>query len=472
MVTIKTRLIRAGAFLGAVMLLASCAAGKRADMFANVDTALEKHGFGAALQEIRASQEGRVPLYPPGNAVSLFLDTGMLRHYDSGFADSFTDLAEAERLIAEAFTRSVTQGVLTFIANDNARDYPGEDFEDIYLSVFNALNFYNQGNLEGALVEIRKLTFGPAAKLPMLNLKYENARSRFGSDLLESVGGLNISLADAIPAGISAANFSDSALARYLSVLFYTAAGNPDSARIEYGLMQSAFASNPRIYRHPIPAAAQNLRNPVPAGQARLNILGFAGMSPRKEERVVRGSFIFLANPELWRPTFRLPVMVNRDNSINRIEIVVDGQKPFNLELIEDMQEVVHETFKARFTDIFFRTYFRVLGKYILVDVAATAAANAAANNSGNSGGNSSGGMARMGTALTGRIAADASESADLRMSRFFPAKAFVGSVDLSPGTYDVRINYYAGRRLVSYENQSVEVGQNGLALLQAVNLR
>jgi len=441
-----------------VLTIFACATNRHVDAFNEVDQKVMRHDFGAALAAIAKGQEGRPPLYPENNAISLFLDTGFLRHFNGDYVASSSDLLEAERLISEAFTRSVTADFLVWLGNDNAREYAGEDFEDIYLSIFNALNFFHKGDFEGAMVEIRKLTMDPGGKLPMLNLKFENARQGFATSVMEVFARLGLSLNDALPAGINPANFSDSALARYLSILFYTANGDMDSARIEYERLQTAFESNRQIYHHPIPSSVAELKN-VPYGQGRLNIIGFTGLSPVKREEWFSGRFPFLSNPELQTPAFRLPIMVDRPSAIDRIGVAVYGQSGFNLEIIEDMGAVVRETFNARFADMFFRTYIRVLMRYIAADIAVTQAGRG-------------GGLARTAAAIAARATADALEGADTRMSRFLPNKASVGGINLYPGSYRIRVNFYSGNRVIYYETHTVEINAGSFNLLQVVNLR
>jgi len=484
--------VASGVFVAAVVVACATSGGIKA--FREVDNAAMRHDFDGALAAIDAGMENsRSPLYAENNLISLFLDTGMLRHFGGHFRPSSQDLLEAERLINEAFTRSVTADLLVWLSNDNAREYAGEDFEDIYLSVFNALNFYNRGDFEGAMVEIRKLTMDPAGKLPQLVTRYENARRRFSSGFEGILRAVELRPEDAMPPRGDLAGrvqdlgtFSDSALARYLSVIFYMANESHDSARIEYARLHEAFASNGQIYNHPIPAAAKDMLE-IPAGKGRLNVLAFTGLSPTKEEHVFIGNFGFLvlhplfnplvppgfSSPELQRPRFRLPIMVESNNVIDRVEVSVDGQSRFPMEPIEGIGRVVHATFNNRFADMYFRTFIRVLVRYIAADIAAAQAGVAAAENAGSPlAAVLAGNAARSLVARTAIIASDALEGADIRMGRFLPNMALVGAIDLDPGTHDVTVNYFSGGRLFDSENHRVEVRSGGSNLLQVVKLR
>jgi len=447
----KTRIIILTCGLGLFFLSCATTNGYR-----YIDEAVEQQDFERGIALIESGQEGKNPTYPEKNAVSLYLDKGMLEHYAGNYADSSADLQEAERLIEEAFTKSVTAEIGSYIANDNTKEYPGEDFEDIYLNVFNALNYYNKGDLEGALVEIRKITW-TNGKLDMLERKYEGAKTSAGEYVLEQLKELGLGINPQLPQGDSV-NFSDSVLARYLGALFYLGNGNADSARIEFEKIKTAHVANPKVYNHPIPSAVTEAQS-VPRGKARLNVIAFTGLSPIKEEGVFVSAFPFFKNKELWFPEFKLPKFVKRPSTINRIEVTV-GTDTFNLELIEDMGAVAEETYNAHFGNLFFKTYIRVLLKYAAVDVAAIAAGKKGSS------------LAATAAAVAGKKTADATEGADIRMSRYLPDKAYVGGINLDPGVYTITINYFSGNKLVAHTNHTdVAVRANALNLVNSANL-
>ena len=178
-------------FLLAVFF-ASCASSPQA--YRQVDAGVEQGDFAGALAALDAAQEGSPPLYPPGSAVLFYLDRGVLSHYAERYDESAADLEAAEDLIRELYTQSVSRNVASYILNDNTRDYGGEDYEDIYLNVFAALDYYYRGDTSGALVEIRKLT----EKLYYLETKYADDVSRMASYADECTGPSRI---DSAPLG-------------------------------------------------------------------------------------------------------------------------------------------------------------------------------------------------------------------------------------------------------------------------------
>jgi len=439
--------------LGSVGLLFSSAT-KEPGAFKNIDAAVSKNDFNKAVEILKAAQNGKKPIYPEANAVSLYLDKGLLEHYAGNYDNSAQDLIEAERLIQEAFTKSVTAETASYIANDNTKEYPGEDYEDIYLSIFNALNFYNKGNTEEALVEIRRLTLS-SGKLDMLSRKYEASTKSAGDYLMNGLSKIGLQINPQLPQG-DPVNFSNSALARYLSVLFYLDDNNKDSARIESEQIKAAFASNPKLYSNSIPKPVDNILT-VPAGKARLNIIGFTGLSPVKEEKVFVS--IVPLDPPFGIMRLKLPVLKRRPSAIKRVEVEVRGQGKFELELLEDMTAVTEETYNARFANMFFKTYIRSLLKN---------AAGVIASRSADKVGGTAGTIAGLGARLGGKIAADASERADIRMGRYFPDKAYVGAIDLEPGTYTVIVNFGGHTK----EFNDVKVKANKINLIEAVSLQ
>jgi len=451
---VKTKnILRAFNILILAFSVLSCATSSK--NYKEIDHSVDQANYTAAVDTIVKRQDSRKVIYSQKNAIMLFLDKGLLEHYAGNYSASSADLQNAERLIEEAYTKSISEGFFSYILNDNVKEYPGEDFENIYLNVFNALNYYNRNDIEGALVEIRKLS-NSSGKLEMLARRYEYKDPKTGASINDTVTketGVS-SLPD-----VKSVNFSNSALARYLGALFYQADGNEDSSRIEFDQVYRAYSTNRNIYSGAVPNAVEAARN-VPAGTARLNIISFTGLSPVKEEKIIL-QYLPFQHPILQIAMFKLPVMTRRPSVINRIEVEVDGSKTFELELLEDMGSVIEETFNAHYSNILLKTYIRTIIKYVVADVAAMTA-----ENNDNS-------LAGLAIALGARAAMDASEKADIRMSRYLPDKAYIGGINLDPGTYSVIIKYCNWNKVIySDKFSNVTVKSGGLNLIQSVKLK
>jgi hypothetical protein len=385
----------------AAFFVLSCAG---ADIYGEIDPALE----AAAFSQVHiAPGSAQKPVYTNREAVLFHLDQGMVGHYAGFWEESSKDLEIGERLIEEAFTKSISQAIASYIVNDTVRDYPGEDYEDLYINVFNALNYYHRDDLEGAMVEIRRVN----EKLLVLSDKYETAKAK----VLNSHGELG-----SVDYVREASGFSNSALARYLGVLFYRGGGQSDDARIDMEELKAAYNLAPNVYANPLPSSLDEELS-VPRGKGRLNVIAFTGLSPIKEEENIVIPLPYPA-PNNWA-RIALPRMVIRPSLIQGVEIALDSGEKFELEALENMSAVAEETFKSRHSLVVLKSIARTVLK-------ATASAGIARAVDEKAEG--WGGL----IGLLGRVVSEATEKADTRTSRYFPACAFVGGINLEPGIY------------------------------------
>jgi hypothetical protein len=422
------------------ILLLGCAT---TDAYRHIDAEVYDGNYDDGVSLIDGNQKN---LYRERDALLYYLDKGLLTHYAQRFDESIPLLQEGERAIEAAYTKSITMEIGTYLLNDTTREYGGEDYEDVYINAFNALNYYHQHNLEDALVEIRRMT----NKLQFLASKYGVLMTNMQKTALEESG--------EIPANeyLSTTRFNDSALARYLGLLFYRGIGQYDDARIDRNFLKTAFANAPAVYPYPVPQSVDEELD-IPPGKARLNVLAFSGMAPVKEEEVVR-----IPLPNVRWIKIALPVLVTRPSRTGRIEAVINnGTERFNLELLEDMGAVARETFKEREGVIYAKSILRATIKGVSSSVLDAA--------SDNTEGTASLVLAIL--SLGTQVMAEATEKADLRISRYFPGKAYVGGINLDPGVYSVTVNYYgANNRLIaSYTDEAVDVKPGALNLTETV---
>jgi hypothetical protein len=423
-----------------VFLFCSCASNP----YSKVDDAIQDGDYERGLTVI---EEKKKDIYRDKDAILYYLDKGMIAHYAEQYDDSTQLLQEGEQAIEEAFTKSVTMEIGSYLLNDKTKEYDGEDYEDIYINVFNALNYYHNNDVESALVEIRRMN----EKLQFLAAKYGEITNNLQAKALEDGG-------EVPPNPESSSQFSDSALARYLGLLFYRGEGYDDDARIDQDQLKVAFANASNVYTHPLPSSIEGELD-IPPGKARLNVIGFGGLSPIKQEKAVR-----IPLPGYRYVKIALPVMAYRPSHISRVTVVFNHGNSYDLELLEDIAAVARETFKEKAKVIYLKSVIRATIK------GATASALDAA---GDEIGGEAGlilGLASLGT----QIFAEASEQADLRISRYFPAKAYIGGINLDPGIYSFTINYYApnGSILGSFNYNNVAIRERNLNLVEAVCLK
>lgn len=392
---------------------------------------LETNNYAAAIAQIKKERDSDSrSAYGMKNTISFLMDCGLLAHYAGDYAASNTGLQEAERLIEEAFTKSISENFTALITSDVYKaEYAGEDFENIYVNIFSALNFYRMGDIDSAQVEIRKLN----VKLPWIRDNYEAQKQR----LLVKAGDRLLG---------EETYYTNSALARYLGMLFWRGQGNEDSARIEAQEISSAYTASPGIYSNPLPPELV-MRNEtcdelsVPDGMARLNLLCFTGLSPHKvavnvNKSTYRGSQDVYNSVVLSPPTTGLAF---RNSPVDRIEAVFDDGRTASLSLLENMGKVTGQVFETRAARI--RIIKELAGK---LETAA---------------GLVSGGWFLQQFMLMGamffseekidNILAKENRQIDVRMSQYLPHSAYVGGINLSPGIHSFTVNYYSGYSLV-----------------------
>jgi hypothetical protein len=239
-------------------------------------------------------------------------------------------------------------------------------------------------------------------------------------------------------------------------MIFYRGEGMMDDARIDLRQLRIVMADAPSVYRNPVPASIQE-ELAVPPGMARLNVIGFAGRSPVKTEEVLR---IFLGNAWI---KIALPVMTARPSQVSSVEVVLDSGERFGLELLEDMAAVASAVFVRKKNLIYTKSVIRASIKGI-----AASAFNLAAENSSENAGL----FTLLG--LGSQILAEAGERADLRQGRYFPGRAYVGALNLPPGTYSFTVTFYGsgGSILARRRHEQIRVAAGALNLTEDICLK
>ncbi|MFO8064208.1 MAG: hypothetical protein R6V29_06185 [Spirochaetia bacterium] len=431
-----------GAF--ALLSMAGCTT-TRNTAFIEVDDLARSGRYTEAAETL--SGDDREVFYNDRDKVLYHLDVGLLHHYGDNFEESTRHLNEAEFLIEEYFTKSISQAAATLLVNDTKQDYAGEDYEDIYLNVFKALNFLSQDEFDSAFVEVRRIN----NKLNLLEDKYREVAEGYESAEETDEAGMDFEPGDT--------EFHNSALARYLSMIAYRAEGDYDDARIDRRKIDEAFRLQPNVYDFEQPDLSDALDRDV---GPRLVVMAFTGESPDKRADTLRvitqrnlvivqqerendrgtlettqlDAFPFPGVEGGYRFKFQLPRMTTRGSDVRRIEVLVDGEPVGTLDRIESIQRVAKETFEVRRPLIYLKTITRVVIKGILAERGKEELQKAGAN---------AGTLGVIGSIAAGiatDVAVDASERADLRVSRYFPAFAYVGEFEIPEGEHRVRVRY------------------------------
>lgn len=394
--------------------------------------------------------------YTERDEVLYNIDSGILSHYAGDYKASNLKLSEGERLIEYYYSKSISQSVMSWIENDNYKDYDGDDYEDIYTNLFMALNYIQMDEIEDAFVEIRRFDNKQKALSTRYAAELEEARNE--------IRNRGASSGDAYMSSTLA--FNNSALARYISMLLYRSRGKTDDARIDYDQLLLAFQSQRQLYPFQVPESVDDELS-VPKGKARINFLGFTGMSPIKYQNELRvrndsGTYFKLA----------LPFMISRGSQVNSIDVTVTGESGVTysttLERIESMENIAMDTFSQKQSLIYGRTFVRALAKTVT-----TSAAYEASQQFKNKDNDD---MALLFGILgvASQVHTEVSEQADLRTTQYFPAFADVGGITVDPGVYTVRMDFInaKGKTISTEVFKDVTASAGKLNLVEAVCLQ
>ena len=408
---------------------------------------------------IKSAQEGKYEkslefieskkskIYGKKSEVLYHLDSGLLQHYNKEWQNSIINLTAAESKIYDLYTKSITAEIGSFILNDNVLDYSGEDYEDIYLNVFNSLNFYHDGKVEDAVVETNRAV----TKITLLSNKHleELIKAREAAKLEN--------------AQIKSIDFHDSALVEYLRMLYCRAIGDYDGALTNQHMIKDAFLTQKKLYPFEVPESIDEEIS-IPKGKARLNVLAFSGISPIKDEVIIRDygliNFSFaLALPQLRVNEYPFTRIVVRAENVDTGKTIVQA-----LELIESLENVAIETFNLHRDLLVAKAVARSITKTVATNVGMEVGKELSTSNDNS--------LAAVGllfqlASIAGNITNQVTEHADMRISRYFPARASVTGITLEPGMYDVQVDYYGeGKKILHsdvHENVNLKAGKLNL---------
>ena len=437
------------------------------NQFVDIDKKFQMHNYKDAISNLESAKE---KFYSKKDRVLYYLDLGMLCHYDKQYKKSNEMLDKAEQGIDELFTKSVSRATASLLLNDNVLEYSGEDYEDIYLNIFKALNYIELDLFDDAFVEIRKIN----NKLSQLEQKHTKIADKFNLSKNKKTN---------FKAGKN--KFHNSALGRYLSMLLYRIEGNLDDARIDLKKIDEAWKLQSQIYHHSKPDFSNYLKL---SKKVKVNFITFVGRAPEKKAKTLyihtEKNLIIISTTkensthkeslktldtinwygiqEGYHFKFQLPIMKKRRNNIGVIKVVVDGSEVKKMELLESLEDVALETFKVKKTLIYLKTITRTIIKGLATQKGKEKLVEKINNP-----------LLSFATRMVADVAIDATENADLRISRFFPAKTFIGEIELESGIHHFKVEYYSksGELLFTDDLEKIEVSSNKTNIFESFYL-
>ncbi len=419
--------------------IAGCAAYQLDTAQKDLRTSFASGDYASTATLIQTLDKNQV--YKSKDEVLLYLESGMVNHFAGNYKQSSQYFTKAEYRIEDLYTKSLSRALQSFLVNDNSLAYDGEDYEDIYLNIFKGLNYIHLNDLQGALVEVRRVSY----KLTQLDQKYNGLINALSKADTTSTG------SDKWKTG--EANIQNSALGRYLSTILFAKTQKPDDARIEYENLVKAYQQNPLVYNFDPPSAGELERLTQPQSY-NVMVQAFSGRAPIKIQNDTR---LYLDETDTYLK-FSFPSLQTFASKVHAINLVIDSSAIVPINLIEEMDKVAKEVYKVKEPIIYARTVVRTFLKA------------AAANKLKREATKQDETLGQL-VNLLGKVAQEATEKADLRSWQTMPGKAYGTVLKLAPGDHTLIIKYYgAGRRLIHTDRKMITIGENeNLALVESI---
>jgi hypothetical protein len=461
-VTSAARIRRVGRGGAAALLVASACSG----CASYTQTALEVRGPLAAgdLQRAQAFLEEKKP---GGDGLPYLMELGLVLRYRGEFARSNAAFAEAERLIDELYTESLSRKVLALATSDEAIPYDGEAWERVLINYYSALNYVDLGQFDEALVECRKI----------------NHKLKVYSDSEEDPP-----------------TYRSDAFAQYLTAILYQASGDVNDAWVSLRLADEEYERYRAEYGVPVPQslATDLLRLAADQGHeddlARLKERFPDAPVASTDELMGKGEVVVFYEegfiPAKSQAELTLPILkhewdddqvtyartlsgrrhVHRQYKKTELEyllrvavpefapktaadtpghaVVSVGEVAAKSQLAEDLDAIARRGLDDRMDGIVFKTVLRGLAKYALTRGVESKK------------GDFAGTLVNLVTAVT--------EKADTRGWITLPRSIQVARLIVPPGTHDVEVACYgpSGSFVESVTFQDVQVGPGEVRIL------
>ena len=411
-----------------------------------VDGMSARGEFSQALSYVEEHQED----YHNRNRLLFYLDEGMLAFSVGDYEKAVQAFTVAEQLMDELYTISLSREATTFLINDNAAPYRGEDFESVMINLFLALSYANLSKIEDALVEARKID----SKLAAINLQYdEEHQNAYREDpFARMLTGIFYEM------GKTSADLNDAYISYSLAINGYEREYQRFGLSVPAILVENALSAAEFMGR----SEQDQLRKRLPSQQ-------FSSLAERKEKAEVYGLYLNGRAPVKEPATIVFPMP---DGFLLKLAFpaykdmekrIVGGRlyaKPLEenrtfqatFAVAEPIAKIAKENLENRKGRIIVKTIARVTAKYLAIKAAQIAAVGA--------GGRDLGALAGLLTGITGNVLVFASEQPDLRCWRTLPAEILIGKLTLEPGTYQFWAECYDASGIMV---RKVELGERDL---------
>lgn len=411
-----------------------------------------------------------------------YLERGLILHYADRYLESNEAFAAAERTADQLYTKSISEGALSLISNDNAISYRGRPYELAMVPYYKAFNYLYLGDREAAQVEARRASLMMATYIDatLQGVREEDRQQ------LESI--------------------RNNAFLLYFSGLLYDLDGEINDAFIAYRNAANAYQQNHQVLGVQIPAqlAADLIRTGTRLGfsdeiaqvqAACPAVFAAAGEEPEGRWKAGQGEVaLFLEtgfvayktqirfdfpifkgeaydDPDYWSweiyagmgnlhayssghkveywVSVAAPELQDQPGQVGGARVSVGGLGDMTVtRSIANLSREARITFDAEKPTIFFKTILRGMTKYL---------ASRGAEKAG-------GDLAKFAANLFGAV----TESADTRSWLTLPENVHLARLSLPPGVYDLNVTLLdrRGKPMGDFTVPEVEVRAGDFTLL------
>lgn len=403
--------VRVLGLLAGCALLGGCATWSAS--FQEIEFHLTQQQYAEALRVLERQH------YAQRDRVLYLLNKGMVLRMTGDFRASNEALEAAKGLMEELSAVSLREQAATFIINDAAHSYAGEEHEQVLVHLYQALNYIALDDLGNARVEALQVD---------LTLQQQAQRA-------------------------SESRYTEDALARYLTGMIYEDLGEWSDAMIAYRKSYEAFLNYHKLYSTGAPQALKRdllrlaghlgLKDEVRRYQKEFGIERWDTHEAWRE----RGELVFLLHNGL-APLKREQSSVTVDPAtghvvrislpyyesrrpVARAARVTVAEREARTEVFEDVNAIANQTLQDKMPAITLRAIARAVVKAKISEEAREAASNQQKKEDS------------LAAALLGlgvELATVLTERADTRSWATLPHNIQLARLALPPGSYAVKI--------------------------------
>ncbi len=408
-----------------VCVLAFSGCATYSNSFETIEQNLASRQYDAALKTIEAQSQNK------RERVLYLLNKGMVLRMKHDYVASNQSLEEAKQQMDKLYAASISQNALTFVINDATVSYAGEDYEQVLVHLYMALNYLELGQRDEARVEVLQV-----------DIKLREIAEKF-----------------------PASKFTEDALSRYLSGMIYEELAEWSDAMIAYRKAYEAYQKYQSNFAMPVPpmlkydlirlaqreglsdelaqyrkefgiGEEQEIVGPTQP-QGELVFILNNGLAPIKRERAIDSwtlppPVVVVPTPAQTQSppilvTIALPYYESRPMRAVGARISVSG-KQADTQMVEDVDAIARASLDARMPAITARAVARAVAKGVLQESV------------DNAGGKNDDALAKLIGSFLVRVFSVATERADTRSWLTLPANVQLARLALPPGTYDVTV--------------------------------